>query len=246
MIKLFITGTSRGIGRAMAEAACEAGDFDVTGYARGTGPGHPAYQHVSLDLGDQAALEAFAFPPLPEGYELLVLVNNAGTLGQVAHTGALHAADIARTVQVNLTAPLVLSNAFVRDYASYPAPRLIVHVSTGAATSPYDGWSLYCSTKAGLDMLARVQEKEFALRTDAYPTLVRAIAPGVVETAMQQTLRSTDARGFSARPKFVNLQVEGRLSDPRRVGEAYLDIIRTLGRDPQRYPDLISRIPPMV
>jgi benzil reductase ((S)-benzoin forming) len=229
----------------MAQAACDAGDFDVTGYARSPGPEHPAYEHVELDLSDAAALERFVFPQLKATYDQVVLVHNAGALGQVAHTGMLKPEAIAPAVQVNLTAPLLLSNAFVRDYGAYPASRLIVYVSTGAASSPYDGWSLYCSTKAGLDMLARVQEKEFALRAEAHPLLVRAIAPGVVETAMQQTLREADPRGFSAQSKFVTLQAEGRLSHPQRVGEAYLDIIRRLGRDQNSYPELISRIPPL-
>jgi len=245
MRQLFLTGTSRGIGRAIAEAACASGQFRVTGFARGPGPEHPAYTHVSLDLGDAAALEAFAFPPLEAGLQQIVLINNAGMLGPVAHIGSLDPAAMDRTVRVNLTAPLLLSNAFQKAYGAYPATRLIVHVSTGAATSPYDGWSLYCSTKAGLDMLARVQERELAMRKDPWPFLVRAIAPGVVQTRMQETLRAADPVGFSLRDKFVALHREGQLSDAQRVGQAYLDIVLALGEHPETYPDLISRIPPL-
>jgi NAD(P)-dependent dehydrogenase (short-subunit alcohol dehydrogenase family) len=246
MRQLFISGTSRGIGRAIAEAACASGKFRVTGYARGSGPEHPAYTHVALDLSDAAALENFAFPPLPAGCEQIVLINNAGMLGPVAHLGSFDAAAIDATVRVNLTAPLVLSNAFVKAYGHYPAPRLMVQVSTGAATSPYDGWSLYCSTKAGLDMLARVQERELAMRSDGWPFAVRAVAPGVVQTAMQATLRASDVSGFSLKHKFVELDAQGQLSDARRVGEAYLKMVLAIGDDSAAYPDLISRIPPLV
>lgn len=242
---LFITGTSRGIGRAIAEAACASGKFRVTGYARGSGPEHPAYTHVSLDLSDAAALETFAFPPLEEGCEQVILINNAGMLGPVAHLGTMESAAIDQTVRVNLTAPLVLSNAFIKAYGNVPAPRLIVHVSTGAAKSPYDGWSLYCSTKAGLDMLARVQERELALRKDKWPFAVRAIAPGVVQTDMQATLRAADETGFSSKEKFMELHAEGQLSDARKVGEAYLAMVLAIGDDPAAYPELITRIPPL-
>ncbi|MBI1192741.1 MAG: SDR family NAD(P)-dependent oxidoreductase [Bacteroidetes bacterium] len=245
MRQLFITGTSRGIGRAIAEAACASGLFRVTGYARGSGPEHPAYTHVTLDLSDAAALETFAFPPLEDNIEQVVLINNAGMLGPVAHLGSFDAAAIDATVRVNLTAPLVLSNAFIHAYSHFPAPRLIVHVSTGAATSPYDGWSLYCSTKAGLDMLARVQERELAMRKDGWPFAVRAIAPGVVQTAMQATLRASDASGFSLKQKFIELDAQGQLSDARQVGEAYLQVVLAIGDDPAAYPDLITRIPPL-
>jgi benzil reductase ((S)-benzoin forming) len=245
MRHLFITGTSRGIGRAIAEAACESGQFRVTGFARGPGPEHPAYRHVFLDLGDAVALETFTFPPLEKGFEQVVLINNAGMLGPVAHLGSFDAAAIDQTVRVNLTAPLVLSNAFIKAYGAYPAPRLIVQVSTGAAKSPYDGWSLYCSTKAGLDMLARVQERELALRMDDWPFSVRAIAPGVVQTEMQEALRAADQTGFSSKEKFVALHAEGQLSDARRVGEAYLEMVLAIGEDPNAYPELITRIPPL-
>ncbi len=243
MRHLFITGTSRGIGRAIAEAACASGKYRVTGFARGEGIHHPAYEHVSLDLSDAEALAAYSFPRLTNGLEQVVLINNAGSLGAVAHMGQLDAAVIERTVRVNLTAPIVLSNAFIRAYSTYPAPRLIVHVSTGAATNPYDGWALYCSTKAGLDMLTRVQEKELALRDDPWPFLVRAIAPGVVETAMQESLRAADSSGFSAKEKFVSMHVEGQLSDVAAVGARYLEIIDAIAENAGSWPDLISRIP---
>ncbi len=243
MIKLFITGSSRGIGRAIAEAACESGDIEVTGYARGEGISHPRYKHITIDLSNAAALAAFAFPRLKKGFEQIVLVNNAGSLGEIGRVGQLDAEVILQTVQVNLSAPLVLSNAFVRDYGNYPASRLMLHISTGAASNPYDGWSLYCSTKAGLDMLARVQDKELALRKDEWPVMVRAVAPGVVETAMQESLRAADPEQFSSKSKFVDLHEQGKLGKPARVAEQYLNIIRSLGEDAGSWPELISRIP---
>lgn len=243
MRKLFLTGTSRGIGRAMAEAACAAGDFRVVGYARHHGPDHPRYRHHTVDLADPAELALVQFPKLEEGFEQLVLVNNAGTLGPVDQTGHLDARAVDEAVRLNLTAPAVLSNAFVRRYRDYPAPKLIVHVGSGAARSPYDGWSVYCATKAGLEMLARVQEQEFARDRIEHPFTVRVIAPGVVETGMQETIRSTEARRFSRRAKFVALHEGGDLSDPGAVSGRYLEAIRALAAGPSALPDLISRIP---
>ena len=245
MRHLFITGSSRGIGKPITQAACDSGLYQVTGFARGEGIRHPAYDHVSLDLSDTDALDHYAFPPLPDGLEQIVLINNAGSIGQVGHVGNFDARLIEETVRINLTAPMVLSNAFVSAYGHYPCPRLLVHISTGAATSAYDGWSMYCSTKAGLDMYARVQEKEFALRNDPWPFMVRAIAPGVVETAMQQTLRAADDAGFSQKDKFIALHEQGHLSDATAVGQQYLAIINGLAAAPDSYPELISRIPPL-
>ena len=94
-------------------------------------------------------------------------------------------------------------------------------------------------------MYARVQEKEFALRNDPWPFMVRAIAPGVVETAMQQTLRASDDAGFSQKDKFIALHEQGHLSDATAVGQQYLAIINGLAAAPDSYPELISRIPPL-
>lgn len=243
MRQLFITGSSKGIGAAIARAACESGRYRVQGYARSASWSHPAYQHQCLNLSDPSELARFRFPELEPGLEQVVLINNAATLGEVKPIGKLSPERILESVTLNLSAPLILSNAFTLAYGQYPASRLIINISTGAASHPYDGWGLYCSTKAAVDMLTLVQDKECGQRRDKAPFLVRAVAPGVVDTAMQTTLREADPEEFSLKEKFVALHREGQLSDPTLVGKAYLDILDRLAVNPNAWPDRISRIP---
>ena len=240
---LFITGTSRGIGRAIAEAAAAQGDFLVHGYARGKGPEHANYRHHRVDLGDTAELALLQFPMLDEGADQIVLVNNAGTLGPLEQTGRLDPDAIDAAVRINLTAPMLLSNAFVKRFRDYPAPKLIIHVTSGAAQSPYDGWSVYCATKAGLDMLTRVQNEEFIRDKRTHPFMVRAVAPGVVETGMQADIRASTVSQFSRKGKFVALHESGALSHPQAVGKAYVDLIRSMADGHAAWPELISRLP---
>lgn len=290
MIHLYLTGASRGIGAAMAKASWDHADVFCDGFSRNglTTDGRPkdgltplepkrgvernanpladvelGYRDQRLDLSDMAVLERFVFPDPHPDARLLVLVNNAGTLEPLDRVGKHMPHAVDHAVRLNLTAPMLLSNAFVRQFGRHEATKLIVHVSSGAAQSPYAGWSVYCATKAGLDMLTRVQALEFdgaaAAATDASAggTVfsreagtgpgrfhVRSMAPGVVETGMQEMLREAEPDAFPRKAKFVALHREGQLSDADAVGRAYLEQFKAFAEGgEQAIPELISRLP---
>jgi benzil reductase ((S)-benzoin forming) len=84
----------------------------------------------------------------------------------------------------------------------------VVNVSSGAATHPYGGWAAYCSTKAAVNSLTEVAATEQAMHPD---TSVVSVAPGIIETAMQRTIRATAPDRFPDQPKFVEFQRKGAL-----------------------------------
>lgn len=242
MKKLFITGSSRGIGRSVTQYALDRG-WSVHGFSRKGGPEHENYQHQSVDLGAPGEAEDIYFDA-DERTEAVVLFNNAAALGPVKHLHQMDAKVFDSVVRLNLTAPLVLSSNFIQTFAGRNIPRLIVNVGTGASTNPYDGWALYCATKAGLDMLTRVLDKELALlpkQEEAFS--IRTIAPGVVATNMQETIREADQGGFSNKQKFIRLHEEGELSDPALVGQTYVELFEKILNEPSDWPELITRIP---
>ncbi|TXF94582.1 SDR family NAD(P)-dependent oxidoreductase, partial [Lactobacillus delbrueckii subsp. bulgaricus] len=63
--------------------------------------------------------------------------------------------ELQRHYQLNLTAPVLLSQLFTKRFASYSGKKTVVNITSGAAKNPYKGWSAYCSSKAGLDMFTR-------------------------------------------------------------------------------------------
>ena len=75
----YITGTSRGLGRALCDELLEDPDTIVMGLGRSEGPPHERYRHVALDLTDVSAAGAFRFEDLPDARHI-VLVNNAASL----------------------------------------------------------------------------------------------------------------------------------------------------------------------
>jgi benzil reductase ((S)-benzoin forming) len=86
----------------------------------------------------------------------------------------------------------------------------VLHISSGAGSAAYPGWSVYGATKAALDHHAR------AAALDGAPGLrVCSLAPGVIDTAMQAQIRSTPAERFPMRQRFVDLKASGSLSAPQ-------------------------------
>jgi NAD(P)-dependent dehydrogenase (short-subunit alcohol dehydrogenase family) len=221
-MKAIVTGHSRGLGEGIASALLAHG-VDVLGIARHGNPGLPGIREVLLDLADPAALQAWLesgeLAAFLAGAQGALLVNNAGVVQPVGAPGGQGAARLATAVAVNVTAALVLTDAFVAATTAC-ADRRVAHVSSGAGRAPYSGWSIYCATKAALDMHAR------AIALDALPGLaIASIAPGVIDTAMQAEIRTTAARDFPAIERFIGLKRDGALADPAAAGAQLVDYV---------------------
>jgi NAD(P)-dependent dehydrogenase (short-subunit alcohol dehydrogenase family) len=216
-MKAILTGHTRGIGKAVAVellsrnipvlalARCESQELA----ARFPG----LLQQVCLDLADSAALSDWLNGDLLDCFlkeaQSLLLVNNAGCVGPMAPLGRQEHAALIQAVSLNVTAPLLVSDALARRY---PGELRIAHVSSGAGRSAYAGWSVYGATKAALDHHARCVQK------DNDPRLrISSIAPGIVDTDMQAAIRLTDERDFPLHDQFVTLKEQGRLSSPEAV-----------------------------
>ncbi|MEQ8334487.1 SDR family NAD(P)-dependent oxidoreductase [Nisaea sp.] len=216
MNKAIVTGHSKGLGAGITAALLAEG-FNVLGLSRSALPGFEAgLEQVALDLGDADALSAWLdggeLESFLEGAERALLINNAGIVEPIAPLGRQGAVAIVRAVTVNISAALVLADAFAAA-SSGIGDRRLVHVSSGAGRHAYTGWSVYCATKAALDNHAN------GVREDALPGLkVESLAPGVIDTGMQSTIRGTSEEDFALRGQFVELKETGALADPDTVG----------------------------
>jgi len=231
----FITGTSSGIGKAIVQELLKYSDNRITGISRTNTLTDKQFEHITLDLSNADATASFNFKELKNAKKI-VLINNAGTLGAIAHIGQQQNSNIQNAIQVNFTSAAILMNQFIKKYQDVNCEKVIVNLSSGAATSPYDGWANYCSTKAALNMFTQVIDKEQCSKT--HPIKCFAIAPGVVDTIMQDTIRKSDAEQFSKIDKFVNLKKNNQLYKAQDVARKMVTMINNT----ESIPGIVSRI----
>ena len=155
----YITGTSRGIGKSLAELLLKDDKNFVTGFSRTCTLKHSNYRHVRLDLSDLEKVNKLNFPR-HENAKRIVLINNSGYIGEIKRAGRLKHKTLIDTYSINLTSPTVLINKFINVYNDSSAEKIIFNVSSGAGRSPIDAASAYCASKAGLDMFSRVIAEE--------------------------------------------------------------------------------------
>jgi benzil reductase ((S)-benzoin forming) len=223
-----VTGTRRGLGEALAKRIAADRQSELVGLSR-----------PEVDLADCAAI-ARAFEAIGKriagmAYEKAVLINNAGVIEPVAPLDRADPLEIERNLAVNLVAPIVLMRLFLGATEHVPLRR-VINISSGAGRRPIFGWSAYCAAKAGLDMATRVVALEAQVRGLAIEAV--SLAPGVIDTAMQGTVRSVSAEDFVDVERFRQMKVEGALrpaddvaadilaaeSEGRLTGDAVLDL----------------------
>ena len=233
-----ITGTSKGIGKALAEALLQEEHNFVYGVSRNCSITHERYHHQPLNLSDIVALENNlhkVFPDFKDAYKI-VLVNNAGVVGEVAYMGSQLAHNFSYVFDVNVIAPAILMNTFLSAYFSATCPKIILNISSGAGKRPLDGWAAYCASKAALDMLSLTAQQEQNLINSN--VRVFSFSPGVVDTHMQEQIREVDATQFSSIDRFRDYKQNGELLKPEVVGQK----IKKLLDNFEQYPEVVFRI----
>lgn len=221
----YITGTSRGIGNALADLLLQDKSNFVFGISRTCSINYSNYKHIYLDLSDIHSVNNFSFEE-HDPASRIVLINNSGTIGEIKRVGNLSNETIIDTYNVNLTSPSVLMNKFVRTYRTNPAEKTILNISSGAGKYPIDAWSAYCASKAGLDLFTKVMNFEQSITGKGFRIL--SVAPGVVDTQMQEMLRRSDSNEFSRLQDFVQYKKNGQLADPKYIASKFVEILSNM------------------
>lgn len=215
-----VTGATRGLGEALARAVAA----DPANRVFTLGRASASDSHIAADLGDSRST-ADACDRLErrlrEGrWAKAVLINNAGVVSPVGPLERLDPLELENNLAVNLVAPMQLMRAFLAATTGVPLRR-IVNISSGAGRRPIWGWSAYCAAKAGLDMASRVVALEAQGRGLAVEVV--SLAPGVIDTGMQASVRSASAEDFADVERFRAMKAEGQL---RPADEVAADIVR--------------------
>ncbi|PZX59166.1 benzil reductase ((S)-benzoin forming) [Algoriphagus ratkowskyi] len=212
---LILTGHSKGLGRAILDTYLKKDEFEIVGISRTIlGLEDSKLSEISIDFGDLDVLENKLSDLFPAGdFKEVILINNAGWIGEIKAVGSLQVRMMRENVNINLLAPMYLTNAFVAAYKDLDAKKIICNISSGAASKPMEGWSKYCSTKAAIAMFTKVAAKE---NTNSQFRFF-SVAPGIVDTEMQHEIRLADGLDFPEIERFKTYKENGDLSTPESV-----------------------------
>lgn len=219
-----LTGASRGMGLSMARQLLTAGHTvlcisrtsapELDAHARHVGATVLQWEHDLADSGSlNGKLESWLKDSQVEAaWASATLINNAGVIPQIAPLSEIDAGDLARALRVGLEAPMQVTAAFLRATGDWKAPRKVLNISSGLGRKAMASQAAYCAAKAGMDHFTRSLALDEALKPQG--AKVCSLAPGVVDTGMQEQLRAAAPEAFPDRASFVGLKTGGSLTSP--------------------------------
>jgi NAD(P)-dependent dehydrogenase (short-subunit alcohol dehydrogenase family) len=191
----------------------------------------------AVDVTDRAALASFADAVVGRFGRIDLWVNNAGLLGPIAPLALADGVEVAQAISVNVVGVANGSSVFAAHVRGRSGRGVLINVTSGAATKPYEGWAAYCASKAAVDQMTRV----IALEEARHDLSAYAVSPGLVDTDMQTAIRGADPVSFPERERFRQVAELHRFNSPAWVGDHILGL--AFGPGPEHPDSVTLRIP---
>jgi NAD(P)-dependent dehydrogenase (short-subunit alcohol dehydrogenase family) len=219
--RAFVTGGSRGIGRACALALASAGadvavgsspagaEFaeNVCGQIRELGHRAEAY---AFDIAVRGELETMCARVMDDFQEVDILVNNAG-INRDCSFRKMDRDAWDEVINTNLNSVFDITRAFIDGMAARGWGR-VINISSIVGRIGNFGQANYAAAKAGLIGLTKTLAREYARKG----VTVNAVAPGFIKTRM------LDGVPERAMESVINMTPVGRLGDPMEIGAGVL------------------------
>lgn len=171
-----ITGTSKGIGRSLAEHYLAAGHAVVGCSRSACDLAHSAYMHFKLDVADEPAVKAMFSAIRKQHGRLDHLINNAG-IASMNHVLLTPLATVENVLRTNVAGTFLFAREAARLMQKQKYGR-IVNFSTVAVELKLEGEAIYAASKAAVISLTEVFARELA----PWGITVNAVGPTPVET----------------------------------------------------------------
>ena len=157
---MLITGTSRGIGRALATHFTQREDR-VIGCSRGEAQLElPNYQHFSLDVTDEKAVRRMIQAIASEHGRLDILINNAG-IASMNHLMLMPTESARKILEVNTLGVFVVTREAARLMQRHRFGR-IINMGSAAVQLKIEGEALYAASKSAMVSFSEIAAREMA------------------------------------------------------------------------------------
>jgi benzil reductase ((S)-benzoin forming) len=219
-----VTGGGSGIGRALVLALVQKKQSClIVGRnernLKEVAATSPLIHYVVADLTEPASLtrlESFLADKPLKG-----LVHNAGTIEPLERIERVSTEAWEKLVQLNLFAPFRLTKNLLHALKG----GRILHIGSGAAYFPMEGWSAYCVSKAGLSMLTR------CLQLEIQDPAISCVMPGITDTNMTALIRGAEGMSAEQLDFHKRLHRENRLLSPETVAQFLCWLLLDLDAD---------------
>lgn len=216
-----VTGSGRGIGRAIALEYAKRGASVVINYAHSAEEAKDLQKEIEAlgrktalikaDLGNLSEIEALVDGACEELGGVDILVNNAG-VEKKAPFWEVTEKDFDLILKVDLKAVFFTTQLVVRNWIRKKKPGKIINISSVHEMIPFPGYASYCAAKGGVGMLT----KTLAVELGPYGIHVNGIAPGAIATEINKTLLE-DPERMKALTKQIPLGRLGTGDDVARL-----------------------------
>ncbi|WP_068497978.1 SDR family oxidoreductase [Paenibacillus kribbensis] len=211
-----VTGSSRGIGRVIAEQLAKLGAHVVINYARSPEKAQQVVEGIiqkggkaiaiHADLGKMSDIEALFTNTIAEFGRLDILVNNAGLMITKPLTDVTEA-DFDKQFALNVKGTFFACQQAMKHMENYGR---IVNLSTSVIGQMFPAYSVYAGTKGAVEQFTRQLAKEFGNKH----ITINAVAPGPVNTELfQEGKTEQQIEGMKKMNAF------GRLGEPEDIAD---------------------------
>lgn len=225
MKAVVLSGATGGLGKALVSVLAGRENFDLIGLYRNKGKFEELSRVIAPPIEGYWIEENEDFSLLgkriiSKEYESIILILNAFSIMPIKCIGDFSTSDVMGFVYGNITRNILLLNRVVGICKRFSRKLRVINLDSGAADYPLTGWSNYCAGKAYINAflaVAAAENPEFQFVS---------FDPGVMDTGMQEIIRSVNKEVFSQVETFIGYKNNNVLRNPldvaKQIDERYI------------------------
>ncbi|MEC0229951.1 (S)-benzoin forming benzil reductase [Paenibacillus alba] len=225
-----ITGTSRGLGEAIAyklispdhHLICMSRKINESLMAKSSN-----MDYLEFDLNNVEQMDAMmekAFSKMDKAnIEGVYLINNAAVISPLSRVEQGSTQEFKHNLTVNLLAPMLLTSLFIRFSEELQVEKRVLNISSSSAKHHLPGMSAYSASKAGLDVFTKCVGVEQG--NQAFAVKVVSVWPGMIDTCLQEEARNTKIETFASAEIFKMVKDRGMLATPAAAAEQLVNLL---------------------